>query len=247
MRPHPNLRLALASMIVCTSLWLAPAFPRAAESGPAPITPAGHGTRVLYLIRHGIYDETDPRSERIGKALTPLGREQARIVGLRLAGLPSGVSHVHASTLTRARETAEIVVQALPGRGVEPDSDLCECTPATPRQDVMRDLAPGEADSCRSQLERVVVRYFRPTSGPDSSEALVCHGNVIRYLVCRALGADPIRWLSMMIGHCSVTTIHVRPDGTCRLAGFSDVGHLPVEMQTYAGARMAPVDSLKRK
>ena len=66
------------------------------------------GTRTIYLLRHGQYDQHDPRSEQVGKGLTELGREQARRAGARFAGLPVKVNAVYASPLTRARESAEI-------------------------------------------------------------------------------------------------------------------------------------------
>jgi len=52
---------------------------------PPPGGVAGKGLRTIILVRHGVYDETDPRGPEIGKALLPEGREQARITGERLA------------------------------------------------------------------------------------------------------------------------------------------------------------------
>ena len=63
---------------------------------------------------------------------------------------------------------------------------------------------------------------------------IVCHGNVIRYFVCRAIGLDPLRWLDMMIANCSLSVIQVRPDGRTVLVSFDDVGHLPPDMQVFA-------------
>lgn len=219
----------------------ASAQPPASRGGEA----RGRGMRTLILVRHGIYDDSDPRDEELGKALTPEGREQARLTGARLAAWPSRVSALHASTMTRARETAEIMTGALPGLRPQPDRDLRECTPPTDREDIMGDLAPGEADSCRTRLDHAFARYFRPSPERDTTEALVCHGNVIRYFVCRVLGLDPMRWLSMTIGNCSLTVVQVRPDGTMRLVLFGDVGHLPPRLQTYP--RSAPADAMRRR
>jgi len=65
---------------------------------------------------------------------------------------------------------------------------------------------------------------------------LVCHGNVIRWLTAHALGLDEKRWTHMDIGNCSLTIIAIRPDGSARLVMYSDVGHIPVDKQTWAGA-----------
>jgi serine/threonine-protein phosphatase PGAM5 len=208
-----------------------------AAATPAP---AARGMRTLYLVRHGLYDENDPRGAFTGMELVEAGRAQARAVASRLAGLPAHVDAIYSSDMTRARQTAEIIAAALPGRVPRAFHDLSECTPPTPRQDIMKNLRPGEADSCAMQMDSAFAHYFRPSPTADSVEVLVCHGNVIRYLVCRALGVDRMVWLSMGITNCSLTVIQVRPDGTMRLLSFNDVGHLPLELQTPS--KMVPLN-----
>jgi len=217
-----------------------------ASSAPAPEAKA-QSVRTLYLVRHGDYDQDDPRDPDIGKALVPLGREHARLVAARLAALPVRFGSLHASSMTRARETATIIAAALPALEPRITSDLRECTPPTRREDVMRGLEPGEADSCRVQLEGAFARYFRPAPEADAADLLICHGNVIRYFCCRALGVDPAAWLGMTIANCSLTVIQVRADGSMRLVSFDDVGHLPPALQTYTGRKPAPADSSPRR
>ncbi len=53
------------------------------------------------------------------------------------------------------------------------------------------------------------------------------------------LGLDAERWLALTIANCSLTVVQVRPEGTMRLLSFSDVGHLPVPLQTYPKPRPA--------
>ncbi len=98
------------------------------------------------------------------------------------------------------------------------------------------------------QLERVFARYFGPSAAADRHEVVVCHGNVIRYLCCRALGVDPMAWGGMTIANCSITVIRILPDGGRRLVSFDDVGHIPPALQTYTGRkhRPAPADSTAR-
>lgn len=220
--------LALAAGMQNSSALAVPAYSAA--------TP---GIRTVLLVRHGEYDHDDPRDESVGKGLVPLGREQSQAVGRRLAGWPARVTVLRASTFTRARETAAIVGRVM-HLTPQPEPGICECTPPTPRADVMKDLRPGEADSCVAQLEETVLKRFRPTADGDSVEAWICHGNVIRYLVCRALGVDPRAWLQMGIANCSVSEIQIRPDGTTRLMAFDDVGHLPGRLLTRGAAAMKP-------
>ena len=225
---------ALLATILAASIGVGLPLPARADS------PAGsQGTRTLILVRHGLYENADPRDDDTGKGLTEDGRKQARLTGARLSAWPQRIGALYASTMTRARETAAILAEALPGHAPRLTRDLRECTPPTDRADIMAGLGPGEADTCRSRLEDAFARYFRPAAGGDSTEVLVCHGNVIRYFVCRVLGLDPVRWLAMTIANCSLTVVQVRPDGTMRLLSFSDAGHLPAALQTYPAPRPA--------
>jgi serine/threonine-protein phosphatase PGAM5 len=208
------------------------------------------GVRTLYLVRHGAYDIDDPRDEAVGRGLLPLGVAQARVTGDRLRGLPFAFDAVSASPLTRARETAEVIAAQLGGAGsdrsdrsarsaaprVAIDPDLAECTPPTRRADIMAEEKPEDLAACSAQLERLAPRLLAPLPGgsPARRELVVAHGNVIRWLVTRALGVDTTAWLSMSIGHASVTTIAIDGKGAVRILAVGDVGHLPPGLQTGA-------------
>jgi len=111
-----------------------------------------------------------------------------------------------------------------------------ECTPTTRRADVMADLEPGEAAACEAALARAWARVAAPALGPDDAhDIVVCHGNVIRWFVCRALKVDADAWLGMSIANCSLTLIQIRADGSAKLLAFADSGHLPYELTTYPG------------
>ena len=65
-------------------------------------------------------------------------------------------------------------------------------------------------------------------------EIIVCHANVIRYFLCRALQLPPEAWLRYCPFNCSLTYFTIRPTGTvsCRMVG--DCGHLPYEATTFS-------------
>lgn len=65
-------------------------------------------------------------------------------------------------------------------------------------------------------------------------EIIVCHGNVIRYMFCRALQLPPEAWLRLTTFNCSLTYLAVRPTGTvsCRMLG--DIGHLGYDHSTFS-------------
>jgi serine/threonine-protein phosphatase PGAM5 len=218
-------RMSLAAILLAS---LAVAEPAAAQPAPAA------AVRTLYLVRHGAYAQDPKADPRLGPGLTPIGVAQARLVGARLRGLPFGFDAVLASPLTRARETAQVVAAELPGSRIEIVPDLEECTPPTWRKAVVADEPAAAQAACKAQLDRVFARLFRPAEGAERHDLLVCHGNVIRSLVTRALRVDPEAWLEMSIGHASVTVIRVEADGAFRVIAVGDVGHLPPSLQTGA-------------
>jgi serine/threonine-protein phosphatase PGAM5 len=70
--------------------------------------------RHIILVRHGQYNlngTTD--KERI---LTDLGREQAKLTGKRLADLKIPIDDAVVSTMTRAQETGNLILEQIPHR-----------------------------------------------------------------------------------------------------------------------------------
>lgn len=194
--------------------------PAAARNEPA--------IRTLYLVRHGFCDYKDS-DDKTGNPLLPLGREQAAVVADRLAGFPIKFSSITSSEFTRARETGDIIGAQL-GLACSRDGLLNECTPTGAGVA----LKPEHADA-DAQLARAWQHYATPATGAPSHELLVCHGNVIRWFVCRALGTAPKQWRRMDIANCFISIIEIRPDGSTRLLVFNDATHVPVAKQTWAG------------
>jgi serine/threonine-protein phosphatase PGAM5 len=190
--------------------------------------------RTLWLIRHGEYDHADSSPDEGG--LVALGRQQTRLLAARLDGYPVVFTSLQASTMTRARQTAELLAEAFPELTLTLHDDLRECTPPTTRQDIMQELKPGEAKACTATLEAAWARLFVPATGDHNEHDLVvCHGNVIRWFMARIVGNDPVNWLEASIANCSITVVQVRADGTTKLISFADSGHIPWGMTTYPG------------
>jgi serine/threonine-protein phosphatase PGAM5 len=197
-------------------------------------------TRTVVLIRHGEYVHGDESVDE-GHLVT-LGKQQSRMVAARLDAWPIDFDSIQASTYNRARETGEIIAQWFPQLQLTLHDDLRECTMATWRQDIMENLDPGEAEQCEARLERAFARIFvPPTKGRDEHDIVVCHGNVIRWMVTKVLGVEPASWLQMSIANCSITVVQVRSDGAMKLISFGDSGHIPYEMTSYPGT-LAPQD-----
>jgi serine/threonine-protein phosphatase PGAM5 len=212
-------------------LAVSPAAAQMHEATP----PAGKGVHYLYLVRHGIYDrDTTVTDDRVANGLNALGHEQARLVGARLATLGVKFDRLISSELLRAKQTADdmgVLMKMTPTR----DGSLNECTPASVSASLMTSEKPADVTACDSARAVAWQRYFVPTPARDTYDVLVCHGNVIRWTLMRALGADTKLWSNQDIGNCSLSIIAVRPDGTIRMVMYSDVGHVPVDKQTWSG------------
>lgn len=214
----------LAAICIFAVVLVSCAFPASARDDG--------GVRTLYLVRHGFYDYEDNAHPDSGKALVPLGVAQARLTASRLRAMPVEFDAIHASTMTRARQTAAVIAESFPGLSVWQTRDLRECTPTTWREDIMAEVTEEEAADCEARIERAFAEFFVPSPDGDRNEIVVCHGNVIRYLVTRCLGVDPHAWLGMSVGNCSITTIRITPDGAFKVLGVGDVGHIPPTLQT---------------
>jgi serine/threonine-protein phosphatase PGAM5 len=67
----------------------------------------------------------------------------------------------------------------------------------------------------------------------DRYRVVVCHANVIRWIVCKALGVDPDgTWGRMRYNHCGITTLEVDSVGNVTLGFLNQVGHLGMDMMT---------------
>ncbi len=178
------------------------------------------GTRTVVLVRHGEYrmdDGPDPR-------LTELGLRQARHVEARLR--PEKFDRIVSSTLIRARQTcAEI---AGPWKRKATASELL--VEGVPTRVAQLGVTARHASKDRVRFDEAYATFFSPAR-VDSSELLVCHGNLIRYLVARALDVPLRTWTRFVSNHCGITRILVR-DGRVRVVSYNETAHLPHDAVT---------------
>jgi serine/threonine-protein phosphatase PGAM5 len=222
--PRPAVRFGSAALAIVALTLIVPV---GAEEAKAP------AARTIILVRHGAY-VPDKADSSPGPGLSPIGFAQAKLAAARLAGMPGKFDALYSSPMTRAHETAKVIAAELPGVPFEVIPDLEECTPATRRKEVTADEKPEEMAACAATLDALFARRFVPASGVERRELMVCHGNVTRYFVTRALGVDTEAWLEMSVGHASLTQIRIEPDGRFKVISVGDVGHIPPNMQTGA-------------
>lgn len=194
------------------------------------------GIRTIYLIRHGDYAPQDDSIPDSLNVLTSLGIAQARLVSTRLKSMNINFNSLISSTMTRAKQTSQVIINDFSEIIFEQSDLIRECTPPTWREDIMAETNTLEVEECVNNLEQAFQKYFIPSPDiKDRNDIIVCHGNVIRYFVTKILKVDTMSWLQMSISNCSLTIIRILPDGNMKLDAFSDYGHIPENMRTFTG------------
>ncbi|GAB2951139.1 histidine phosphatase family protein [Nonomuraea fastidiosa] len=184
--------------------------------------------RYLYLARHGeAIDEGE---------LSPIGREQAELLGRRLAEHP--ITAVHHSPLPRAAATAEIVAAHLPGAAVRSGEVYGDYVPAAPPRE---ELPPRHAAFLDGFTEtelasgpplaaEAIARHAGPAAA-ETHELIVTPNYLIAWFVRHALGAPDARWMGLNQGNCALTAILYRPEAPPSLLFFNDMSHLPPDLR----------------
>lgn len=197
------------------------------------LTPSA--SRHILLIRHGQYfDNAVVDKERF---LTSLGRAQADLTGQRLKQLELPYAALISSTMTRALETAKLIHKHMPELTHITDDSLREGAPIPPEPPIGTwRPEPKQFFQDGARIESAFRKYFHradPSQKDDSYEIIVCHANVIRYFICRALQFPGEAWLRLCIANCGVTLITIQPDGLVVLEMMGDHGHIPPVQITY--------------
>lgn len=196
------------------------------------------GIRYLYLVRHGQYDIES--QEELGGNLTGIGREQAQATAEALSQLP--IRSVYTSPWQRAQETAAIVCERLTGIQPQIVPELVELIPAIPARDAYffamhrPNLTREHIEETRAVADEAFNRLFCPSPVQEDfpHEVVVCHGNIIRYFVCKTLGVPADTWTNMETNQCGITRCAIEADGRMRLISMNDTGHLPLALRLFS-------------
>ncbi|XP_077418669.1 serine/threonine-protein phosphatase PGAM5, mitochondrial isoform X2 [Vanacampus margaritifer] len=185
-------------------------------------------TRNILLIRHSQYNLSGSSDKE--RILTPLGREQAELTGHRLSALGLKYDVLIHSSMARATETAHIISKHLSGVDLLSCDLLREGAPIEPVPPVTHWKPDAVYHEDGARIEAAFRRYIHradPKQKEDSYEIIVCHANVIRYFVCRALQFPPEGWLRMGLNNGSITWLTIRPSGRVALRTLGDAGFMP--------------------
>jgi len=199
----------------------------------ANVTPTAK--RHIILIRHGQYN-TDGKND-IERYLTPIGREQAALAGQRLKELGHSYTHLIVSTMTRAQETAAIIKEHLPPTVAVSHCAMLEEGAPIPPEPPVGDWKPEPYQFFEdgARIEAAFRKHIHRASASqkeDSYEVIVCHGNVIRYFLCRVLQFPGDAWLRIALRHASMSIITILPSGRVVLRSVGDTGYFPTHLLT---------------
>lgn len=198
---------------------------------------------ILWLIRHG---ETLWNADRRFQgwsdvALSERGREQARLLGVRLQSTPA-FDAVYTSDRQRASETARLLVgDSVP---LITDQRLREInfgkfeglTMTEIRERYPVDAAlwendiqanPHGGETLTTVAERVggfLQDQRAQINTPPKRVMVVAHGGTLGILLSLAVGADPARWWQFRLLNCTVNELMLTPRGTV-LVRFNDSAH----------------------
>ncbi|XP_072381646.1 serine/threonine-protein phosphatase PGAM5, mitochondrial-like isoform X2 [Diabrotica undecimpunctata] len=189
--------------------------------------------RHIILIRHGQYNLNGATDE--DRILTKLGCLQAEYTGKRLKELDLPYTEIVKSTMTRAQETGSLISKYLTEVPVVNCELLREGSPVPPEPPVRSWKPESYFYQDGSRIEAAFRKYFHRADVKqerDSYTLLVCHANVIRYFVCRALQFPAEAWLRIALNHGSITWITITPSGRCILRILGDTGHMPPKFIT---------------
>ncbi|XP_029426753.1 serine/threonine-protein phosphatase PGAM5, mitochondrial isoform X2 [Rhinatrema bivittatum] len=190
-------------------------------------------TRHIFLIRHSQYNLEGRKDE--DRMLTALGRQQAEMTGQRLASLGLKYDAIVHSSMTRAIETSDIISKYLPGVRRSGTDLLREGAPIQPDPPVSHWKPEAVYYEDGARIEAAFRRYIHRADAKqeeDSYEIFICHANVIRYIICRALQFPPEGWLRMSLNNGSITYLVIRPNGRVALRTLGDTGFMPPDKIT---------------
>ena len=202
----------------------------------------------LLLVRHG---ETDDNKNLVfqgqeGVGLNARGREQAALLGARLASAKERPAALYTSDLARARETAEILGRAL---ALEPvlDADLreiylgawqglshAEIAARFPDEWAAwragKDLRRGGGETYAELTERLTRAMNRIAAAHAGAAALVVsHGAALKTFAGHVLGMAPgcVTWLrSFRVPENTGVSVVERDAEGFRIAVWGDAAHL---------------------
>ncbi len=176
----------------------------------------------IILIRHG---ETEANIEAsAAPVLTVKGKHQVIELAKRLKD--SKIAIIYSSNLERASLTA---------KEIQKNNQNLELIETEELQEIYRLIIGGAPkDGTRpnrfeEDLERAEKFWKKILKWKYKNVAVVCHGNIIRFFLAKALGAPPKYFYNIEIDPASVSIINIK-EGKTKVLLVNDIAHIPKEL-----------------
>ncbi len=155
----------------------------------------------IYFIRHG---ETDANKFEGGsEKLNTEGKQQLKFLVEYLKHLDFDL--LISSDLERAMDTAKQIQKAKKIKKIKIIPELREIY----RGIVGGPKIQGETPNIREEKNNVETAWKKITGLKKKNIAVVCHGNVIRYMIGKALNVKKKDLWRIVVDNCSVTEMEV--------------------------------------
>lgn len=216
-------------------------------------------TRV-FLVRHGATELSaeDRFAGAIDVLLSDAGREQARLLGRRLA--KETISAVYASPMKRTVETAELISEPhkLPVKTVPAIREIAHGRwEGRKRSEVEKEFAeeytrwevdpytfaPLEGESGLDVTARALPALLQLVGNHHGETILVIsHKATIRLLMSSLLGFDPRKYRDRLdMNPCSLNILDFKDVTTARLTLYNDTSHYDSAVPDMPTGRLSPV------
>ena len=194
----------------------------------------------IFLVRHGQSRWQIEQDDRNWDSdLTELGEEQASRLGEWLAAAEDSpfITHIRASTLVRARQTAQLAAGSL-NIPLAIDENLCEATfwvsehlpakktPADPHFTHQPSTIYSAFKEQAGQALAALVADAETTQGPVMG---IAHGGLISTLLRYVVGSD---WVSFWIYNTTLNLLEWKR-GRWHLVYLNRWDHLPPHLRTF--------------
>ena len=205
------------------------------------------------LVRHGQTEWNRFRKiqGQLNSNLDEIGREQARLVGERLAN-EEGISAVYASDLSRAMDTAKAIVAHHPDLTIQPDKRMREITFGPWEGKLWEDFEGKEKDRLhqwRTDVTSITIPGVEPikefvgrvqsfideivAKHPDEKILVAAHGGSINMFLTLAMEFPLKNCWRMKVGNTAIAEIYIFPEGPF-LEKTNDTHHLNANCGTLA-------------
>ena len=208
-------------------------------------------TARLLLVRHGVTTwNRDGRFQgHLDPPLDPIGVEQARLLGARLAAEEPGPLRIVTSPLTRASATAELLAAALRLTrhkiDVETHAGLMEIGQGDwsgrTHTEIARDdaeryaawragggqVTPPGGETLEAATDRIVAGLHELTADGDTTLCLVSHGGILRLAAGHLLGLPALEAWALDVDNASLSRLtRPAPQPQWRIEAWNDTAHL---------------------